>query len=147
MQRRQFLAASAAIGATSMVSTWASAAVAELPKGTIKIYVGWAPGGGTDVFARIVGQKLGEIWGRPVVVENKPGATGALCADYFAKAKFNDGLNLLMAHVNTHAISPRCARILPRIGCMRPALKRDEIRVNSTGVRRKALRKGRPSSV
>ena len=107
MQRRQFLAASAAIGATSMVSTWASAAVAELPKGTIKIYVGWAPGGGTDVFARIVGQKLGEIWGRPVVVENKPGATGALCADYFAKAKFNDGLNLLMAHVNTHAISPQ----------------------------------------
>ncbi|QNN59286.1 tripartite tricarboxylate transporter substrate binding protein [Diaphorobacter ruginosibacter] len=106
MQRRQFIASTA----TALAAGWAGsslAATSELPKGTIKIYVGWAPGGGTDVFARIVGQKLSEIWGRPVVVENKPGATGALCADFFAKSKFQDGLNLLMAHVNTHAISPQ----------------------------------------
>ncbi len=104
MQRRHFLSASAA----ALAAPWAHAsAPAELPKGTIKIYVGWAPGGGTDVFARIVGQKLSDMWGRPVVVENKPGATGALCADFFAKTKFTDGLNLLMAHVNTHAISPQ----------------------------------------
>ncbi|QIL73058.1 tripartite tricarboxylate transporter substrate binding protein [Diaphorobacter sp. HDW4B] len=104
MQRRHFIAASAA----AFAAPWAgSATAADLPKGTIKIFVGWAPGGGTDVFARIVGQKLSEIWGRPVIVENKPGATGALCADFFAKTKFNDGVNLLMAHVNTHAISPQ----------------------------------------
>ncbi|QIL79893.1 tripartite tricarboxylate transporter substrate binding protein [Diaphorobacter sp. HDW4A] len=104
MQRRHFIAAGAA-ALTAPMSGWAS--VADLPKGTVKIYVGWAPGGGTDVFARIVGQKLSEVWGRPVVVENKPGATGALCADFFAKTKFHDGVNLLMAHVNTHAISPQ----------------------------------------
>ncbi|WP_020228130.1 tripartite tricarboxylate transporter substrate binding protein [Acidovorax sp. MR-S7] len=103
MQRRSFLAASAA----TLAVPWAHASAADLPKGQVKILVGWAPGGGTDVFARIVGQKLSELWGRPVVVENKPGATGALAADYFAKTKFTDGINLLMAHVNTHAISPQ----------------------------------------
>lgn len=103
MQRRDFLAA-ASIAA---LPSWVKASSIDLPKGNVKILVGWAPGGGTDVFARIVGQKLSEIWDRTVVVENKPGATGALAADYFAKTKFTDGLNLLMAHVNTHAISPQ----------------------------------------
>ncbi len=100
MKRREFMAGSAAV----LAAPWARAA--DLPKGTVKILVGWAPGGGTDVFGRIVGQKLSELWGRPVIVENKPGATGSLAADYFAKTKFTDGINLLIAHVNTHAISP-----------------------------------------
>ena len=100
MKRRNFIATSAAV----LTTPWAFGA--DLPKGPIKILVGWAPGGGTDVFARIVGQKLSDLWGRPVIVENKPGATGVLAADYFAKGRFNDGLTLLMAHVNTHAIAP-----------------------------------------
>ena len=103
MKRRNFMAASAA-SAALLATPWALGA--DLPKGPVKILVGWAPGGGTDVFARIVGQKLGELWGRSVVVENKPGATGVLAADYFVKTKFTDGLTLLMAHVNTHGIAP-----------------------------------------
>lgn len=101
MQRRHFLA-----GATAaLAAPWAGAAT-ELPRGIARIYVGWAPGGGTDVFARLIGQKLSEIWGRAVVVENRPGATGALAADFFARSRFGEGVHLLMAHVNTHAISP-----------------------------------------
>lgn len=106
MKRRSFLLGAAALMATPLVRAATPAATSELPKGTIRIIVGWAPGGGTDVFARIVGQKLAELWDRPVVVENKPGATGMLAAEYFSKQRQSNDLNLLMAHVNTHAIAP-----------------------------------------
>src|SRR3546814_14785685 len=78
MKRRSFL-----LGATALLASPMLMASTSLPPGTIKITVGWAPGGGTDVFARIVGNKLSELWGRPVVVENKPGATGMLAAEQF----------------------------------------------------------------
>ncbi|MGB3288692.1 MAG: tripartite tricarboxylate transporter substrate binding protein [Burkholderiaceae bacterium] len=100
MKRRSFLLGATALLASPMLRA------STLPPGTIKITVGWAPGGGTDVFARIVGGKLSELWGRPVVVENKPGATGMLAAEQFSKIRHSKDLNLLMAHVNTHAIAP-----------------------------------------
>ncbi|WP_353154748.1 tripartite tricarboxylate transporter substrate binding protein [Pollutimonas bauzanensis] len=100
MKRRTFLMGGAAL----LASPWVLGST--LPKGTIKITVGWAPGGGTDVFARIVGQKLSELWGRPVIIENKPGATGMLAAEMFSKLRYSNDVNLLMAHVNTHAIAP-----------------------------------------
>lgn len=106
MQRRQFMLGAAALLASPVVLGTTTTSASALPKGTIKITVGWAPGGGTDVFARIVGQKLSEMWGRSVIVENKPGATGMLAAEQFAKVRYNDDVNLLMAHVNTHAIAP-----------------------------------------
>lgn len=100
MKRRTFLMGGAAL----LASPWVLGS--SLPKGTVKITVGWAPGGGTDVFARIVGQKLGELWGRTVIIENKPGATGMLAAEMFSKTRYANDVNLLMAHVNTHAIAP-----------------------------------------
>lgn len=103
MKRRHFLAGAAAL----MTSPWhAWAQPSSLPEGQIRIFVGWAPGGGTDTFARIISQKLGERWGKAVVVENKPGATGMLAAGYFANTEFREGINLLITHVNTHAIAP-----------------------------------------
>lgn len=101
MKRRSFL-----LGASALLASPMLMAANSLPQGTIKITVGWAPGGGTDVFARIVGSKLSELWDRPVVVENKPGATGMLAAEQFSKIRHSKDLNLLMAHVNTHAIAP-----------------------------------------
>jgi tripartite-type tricarboxylate transporter receptor subunit TctC len=73
--------------------------------GPVRIVVGFAPGGGTDVLARVIGQKLGMMWNTTVLVENKPGATGAIAAAYVAK-QTPDGTTLLMAHVNSHAIAP-----------------------------------------
>ena len=67
--------------------------------------VGFAPGGGTDVVARIIGQKMGEYLGVSVVVENHPGGTGTIAADLVAKAR-PDGYTILMGHVNSNAIAP-----------------------------------------
>lgn len=99
MRRRQFLLAAAAGLAVPGLARAANVA------GPVRIVVGFAPGGGTDVLARVIGQKLGVMWATSVVVENKPGATGAIAAAYVAKQP-PDGATLLMAHVNSHAIAP-----------------------------------------
>ena len=100
MQRRQFiLAAAAGLAVPGFVRAAADV------HGPVRIVVGFAPGGGTDVLARVIGQKLGVMWNTSVLVENKPGATGAIAAAYVAKQP-PDGTTLLMAHVNSHAIAP-----------------------------------------
>jgi tripartite-type tricarboxylate transporter receptor subunit TctC len=76
-----------------------------LPKGPVKILVGFPPGGGTDALARVVGAKLQSLWGIPVLVENKAGAAGIIAADYASK-QTPDGNTLLMAHINSHALGP-----------------------------------------
>ncbi|MEJ8840240.1 Bug family tripartite tricarboxylate transporter substrate binding protein [Ramlibacter sp. AN1133] len=78
----------------------------------IRIVVGFAPGGFTDVLARLVGQKLSERLGTPVVVENKPGAAGTLGADLVAKSK-PDGYTLLLAHSNSNSVAPALYPKLP----------------------------------
>ncbi|SNT29885.1 Tripartite-type tricarboxylate transporter, receptor component TctC [Noviherbaspirillum humi] len=106
MKRRTFIAATAA----TLVSPLLRAQT--LPSGPVRIIVGFPPGGGTDVLARVVGQKLAAMWNTSVVVENKPGAAGTIAADYVAKQPA-DGTTLLMAHVNSHAISPG---LMPKLG-------------------------------
>ena len=82
------------------------------PAKPVRMIVGFAPGGGTDLVARIIGQKLGESWGQTVLVENRAGATGTIGADLVAKAQ-PDGYTLLMGHVNSHGIAPHLFRKLP----------------------------------
>ena len=102
MQRRTFITAAAA-SAAFITSPLLRAQT--LPSGPVRIIVGFAPGGGTDILARVLAQKLGVMWGIPVLVENKAGAAGMIAADYVAKQP-SDGSTLLMAHINSHAIAP-----------------------------------------
>jgi tripartite-type tricarboxylate transporter receptor subunit TctC len=79
------------------VSTFAlPAAAGDYPDHAIKMIVPFAAGGGTDVLARIIAQNLNSKWGQPVVVENQPGASGAIGTRAVMKAP-PDGYTLLMA--------------------------------------------------
>ncbi|HEV2007085.1 MAG TPA: tripartite tricarboxylate transporter substrate binding protein [Burkholderiales bacterium] len=82
------------------------------PNKPIRLLVGFAPGGGTDIVARVIGQKLSDYWGQQVIVENRAGATGTIAADLVAKAA-PDGYTLLMGHVNSNAIAPTIFKKLP----------------------------------
>ena len=78
---------------------------AAFPSKPIKIVVPFPAGGTSDVLARIFGQKITENWGQPVVVENRPGASGNLGADQVAKSA-PDGYTLVLMDVGNLVISP-----------------------------------------
>ena len=105
------LARSAALGAAALA--FAAAALAQpYPAKPIKIIVPYPPGGSSDILARSVGQKLTETLGQVVVVENKPGATGNIGADFVAKSP-PDGYTLLLADIGSLAIAPSVTASLP----------------------------------
>jgi tripartite-type tricarboxylate transporter receptor subunit TctC len=78
------------------------------PTKPIRLIVGFPPGGGTDIVARLIGQKLTDAWGQQILVDNRPGATGMIGAQVVAKAPA-DGYTLGMGHVNSQAIAPSIA--------------------------------------
>ena len=78
---------------------------AAYPNKPIRIVVPFPAGGTSDVLARMVGQKLTESWGQPVVVDNKPGSNGNLGADWVAKSA-PDGHTLVLMDVGNLVISP-----------------------------------------
>ena len=98
--------------AAALAVLFATLAGAQYPQKTIRVVVGFPPGGGTDVVARIIGAKLGELWGQTVVVDNRAGATGTIGADIVAKSP-PDGYTLIMGHVNSHGIAPNLFKKLP----------------------------------
>lgn len=85
---------------------------AQYPDRPVRMIVGFVPGGFTDVLARNIAQGLQERLGKPIVVENRPGASGSIGADVVAKAN-PDGYTLLMGHVNSNAIAPALYPRLP----------------------------------
>jgi len=83
LNRRRFVGlAAAAIAAPSIRASHAAAA--EWPAKPVRVVVPFTPGGSTDTTARLVGNRLQEVWGQSVVIENKPGAGGNIAADMVA---------------------------------------------------------------
>jgi tripartite-type tricarboxylate transporter receptor subunit TctC len=93
------------------VLTWAQAPE-NYPLKTVTIIVPFPPGGGTDVGARLIAQKLSAKWGQSVVIENKGGAAGIVGVDLVAKAK-PDGYTLLVGNVGTQSVNPSLYAKLP----------------------------------
>ena len=100
------------LAALTLALTGITAALAQgYPNRVIRIIVPFTPGGGNDVFARILGQKLQERLGQPVIVENKPGAGGNIGIDAVAKST-PDGYTLLLAN-NGFTTAPFLTKNLP----------------------------------
>jgi tripartite-type tricarboxylate transporter receptor subunit TctC len=103
------LAALAAIMAGAAAAQGDNAA--NFPNRPIHLIVGFAAGGGNDLFARLVGQKLSENIGQPVIVENKPGAGGRIAVEY-VKGQPADGYTLMVAASGQMAVA---AAIYPKL--------------------------------
>jgi tripartite-type tricarboxylate transporter receptor subunit TctC len=88
----------------ALAALCSAAAAQTYPTKTVRMVVGYPPGGPTDVLARIVSQKLTQAWGQQVIVDNRPGASGMIGAEFTARAA-PDGYTLLMVPV-TYAVTP-----------------------------------------
>src|SRR4051812_35873626 len=82
------------------------------PAKSVRIVVGFTPGGVTDVAARIIAQKLTEAWGQTVVVDNRPGASGIIGAETVSKAP-PDGYTLLVSPQTSTSVATTLYPKLP----------------------------------
>jgi tripartite-type tricarboxylate transporter receptor subunit TctC len=100
------------IPAASHAATNAVDPAAKYPARPIRMIVPFAPGGATDILARVTAKRLSEVWGQSVIIDNRPGAGGTLGANLAAKANA-DGYTLLMGTNATHGIAPSLYTSLP----------------------------------
>ncbi|MDQ3189255.1 MAG: tripartite tricarboxylate transporter substrate binding protein [Pseudomonadota bacterium] len=101
-----------AAGAGILMSPNETLAQSDYPNRPVKLIVGFAPGGSTDIVARIVAQKLSQQLGQTVIVENRAGAGGTIGADATAKSP-PDGYTLTLGTTSTHAIAAGAYSKLP----------------------------------
>ena len=92
------------------LAPWAGAQ--SWPAKPVRIVVAYPPGGGIDVMARQIAEKLTPVWGQPVVVENKPGANTIVATDSVAKSAA-DGYTILFTTDATFSINPHLYAKLP----------------------------------
>lgn len=106
------LAAPLVLLAGPKVSAQTASTAQNFPNKALRIVVPAAPGGASDILARLIGQKLSDKWMQPVVVENKPGADSNLGAEYVAKSPA-DGYTTLLLDVGTLTMGPA---LFPKLG-------------------------------
>lgn len=107
IDRRMFLAATASLATLPL-----AAQTTDWPQKPLTLIVPFTPGGSTDILARLLSQKLGDAFGKSVIVENRPGAGGSIGAEMVARAPA-DGHTLLMGHIGTLAVNPS---LYPNLG-------------------------------
>jgi tripartite-type tricarboxylate transporter receptor subunit TctC len=105
-RRRALIAAG--LGAAAASGPRRSAAQTAFPSRPIRIVSPYPPGGGTDTTARLIGAPMGEFLGQPIVVENRPGAGGAIGVGYVAEQPA-DGYTLLVDSLG-HVVNPHLLR-------------------------------------
>jgi len=93
----------------------APASAQKFPSHAIKIVVPTSPGGATDAFSRALAPRFAEVWGQPVLVENRPGANQIIGADYVSKAA-PDGHTLLVSDASSFVMNPHLYKNLPYDG-------------------------------
>src|SRR3954463_10576896 len=101
-----------AIVAMSALTLVQGASAQTYPNRPIHLIVPYPAGGGTDFFARLVGARMAELIGQPIVIENKPGAATNLGADFVAKAQ-PDGYTILLGDVATFAANQSLYKKIP----------------------------------
>jgi len=99
------------LGAIALVAPPMAGAQA-YPSRPVKLVVPFPPGGSLDIAGRLIAQRLTEMWGQAVVVENKPGAGGNIGADFVAKST-PDGYTILLGALSTHAVNPNLYAKMP----------------------------------
>ena len=97
-------------GALALALATGAAAAQTWPAKPVRIMVGASPGGGTDIIARLLGEKLAEAFNQQFVIENRPGASNTIAADVTARAAA-DGTTLLLATNTAQAIAPHLLKL------------------------------------
>ena len=110
MDRRQF--SIAALLATGSMSAPFSVCAQSWPSGRVTVIVPFPAGAATDITGRIVADKLSQLWGQAVTIENKGGGNGLPAAEFVARAR-PDGLTLFLTSAMTHAVNPGLYEKLP----------------------------------
>src|SRR5256885_3690392 len=80
------------------------------PSKPVRLIVTYPPAGSSDLMGRILGQKLAELWGQPVIVENKPGAAGSIGMDYAAHQP-PDGYSFVIGNLGPVAVNPLLSKV------------------------------------
>ena len=108
--RRDLSRALLAGGLLGATGAWAQSGA--YPNRPVRIVIGFGPGSGTDILARMVGEEMAKLLGQPFVVDNRPGAGAQIAATAVAKAP-PDGYTLFLTSNSSHSVNPHIVRKLP----------------------------------
>ena len=97
-----------------VLSAWglfqAQAQAQAFPTKPVKLVVTYPPGGSSDLMARIMGQKLSEVWGQPVIIESKPGAAGSIGMEFTARQPA-DGYTFVVGNLGPASVNPLITKV------------------------------------